>query len=81
MATEPLLVAYGLPVVQPRHFVRSNVPSNYWTLTKPEINFLIGLATGPLFSSAVLNHSRAFHGCSLYTRFSGRSWLRAAQVH
>jgi heme O synthase-like polyprenyltransferase len=49
MATELLLVAYGLPVVQPRHFVRSNVLSNYWTLTKPEINFLIGLATAAAF--------------------------------
>jgi len=37
MSSEPLLVAYGLPVVQPGHFVRSNVLYNYWTLTKPEI--------------------------------------------
>jgi protoheme IX farnesyltransferase len=49
MSSEPLLVAYGLPVVQPSHFVRSNVLYNYWTLTKPEINFLIGLATAAAF--------------------------------
>jgi protoheme IX farnesyltransferase len=49
MSSEPLLVAYGLPAVQPRHFVRSNVLHNYWTLTKPEINFLIGLATATAF--------------------------------
>jgi len=49
MSSEPLLVAYGLPVVQPGHFVRSNVLYNYWTLTKPEINFLIGLATAAAF--------------------------------
>ena len=49
MSSEPFLVAYGLPVVQPGHFVRSNVLYNYWTLTKPEINFLIGLATAAAF--------------------------------
>ena len=49
MSSEPLLVAHGLPVVQPAHFVRSNVLYNYWTLTKPEINFLIGLATAAAF--------------------------------
>jgi heme o synthase len=35
--------------VQPRHSVRSSVLYNYWTLTKPEINFLIGLATAAAF--------------------------------
>src|SRR6266404_1432049 len=49
MSSEPLLVAYGLPVVQPGHFVRSNVLYNYWTLTKPEIKFLICLATAAAF--------------------------------
>jgi protoheme IX farnesyltransferase len=36
-------------MVQPGHSVRSNVLSSYWTLTKPEINFLIGLATAAAF--------------------------------
>lgn len=49
MSSEPLLVAYGMPVVQPGHFVRSTLLHNYWTLTKPEINFLIGLATATAF--------------------------------
>ncbi len=49
MSSEPLFVAYGLPVVQPRHSVRSTVLYNFWTLTKPEINFLIGLATVAAF--------------------------------
>ena len=49
MSSEPLLMAYGLPVVQPAHFVRCNVLYNYWTLTKPEINFLIGLAAAAAF--------------------------------
>ncbi len=49
MASEPLLVAYRMPVVEHRDSVRSNVLSDYWTLTKPEINFLIGLATAAAF--------------------------------
>jgi hypothetical protein len=46
---EPFLATCELPVVQPGHFVRSNVLYNCWTVTKPEINFLIGLATAAAF--------------------------------
>jgi heme o synthase len=49
MASEPLLLAYRMPVVEHGDSVRSNVLYNYWTLTKPEINFLIGLATAAAF--------------------------------
>jgi heme o synthase len=49
MASEPLLVACRMPVVEHGDSVRSNVLSDYWTLTKPEINFLIGLATAAAF--------------------------------
>ena len=49
MASEPLLVAYRMPVVEHGDSVRSTVLYNYWTLTKPEINFLIGLATAAAF--------------------------------
>src|SRR5260370_5991638 len=49
MASEPLLVAYRMPIVERGDSVRSNALSNYWTLTKPEINFLIGLATAAAF--------------------------------
>jgi protoheme IX farnesyltransferase len=38
-----------MPVVEPGDSVRSNVLSDYWTLTKPEINFLIALATAAAF--------------------------------
>jgi len=38
-----------MPVVEHGDSVRSNVLSDYWTLTKPEINFLIGLATAAAF--------------------------------
>ncbi len=49
MASEPLLVAYRMPVVEQGDSARSTVLYNYWTLTKPEINFLIGLATAAAF--------------------------------
>ena len=49
MASEPLLVAHRMPIVEHGDSVRSNVLSAYWTLTKPEINFLIGLATAAAF--------------------------------
>jgi hypothetical protein len=44
MASEPLLAAYGMPVVEHGHSVWSNFLSNYWTLTKPEINFFQTIA-------------------------------------
>jgi heme o synthase len=49
MASEPLLVAYRMPAVDHGNSVRCNVLSDYWTLTKPEINFLIVLATAAAF--------------------------------
>jgi protoheme IX farnesyltransferase len=49
MSGEPFLVACELPAVQPGRYMPSNALSIYWTLTKPEINFLIGLATAAAF--------------------------------
>jgi heme o synthase len=49
MASKPLLAAYPAAVVQRSHSAQSGVLSNYWALTKPEINFLIGLATAAAF--------------------------------
>ena len=44
MATEPVLAAFRLTGLQ-RHSVRSRTLSDYWELTKPEVNFLIAMAT------------------------------------
>jgi protoheme IX farnesyltransferase len=49
MATEPILVAFDVAVVERRPWARSSVLFDYWTLTKPEINFLIALATAAAF--------------------------------
>src|SRR2546425_2405736 len=45
MATDPILAAFDVPVVQRRRFADSTVLSNYWALTKPEVNFLIVVTT------------------------------------
>jgi protoheme IX farnesyltransferase len=45
MATEPILAAFDVSVVERHPWTPSRVLSDYWTLTKPEINFLIALAT------------------------------------
>jgi len=49
MASEPLLTGYPLAVVQRGESARSSVLFDYWILTKPEINFLIGLAASAAF--------------------------------
>jgi len=45
MATEPIIAAFDVPVVQRRRFADSAVWSDYWALTKPEVNFLIVITT------------------------------------
>jgi hypothetical protein len=49
MATEPLLAALDMAVVVRRNSVRSSVLFDYWMLTKPEVNFLIAMATAAAF--------------------------------
>src|SRR5712691_2867932 len=49
MATEPVLAAFQLTALQRHHFVRSRDLSDYWELTKPEVNFLIAMTTVAAF--------------------------------
>jgi heme o synthase len=49
MATEPILATFELAAVQRSHTVRSQILSDYWTLTKPEVNFLIAMTTVATF--------------------------------
>src|SRR5260370_11341109 len=49
MATEPVLAAFQLTALQRRHSVRSRALSDYWELTKPEVNFLIVMTTVAAF--------------------------------
>src|SRR5712692_4997626 len=49
MATEPVLAAFQLTALQRHHSVRSRALSDYWELTKPEVNFLIAMTTVAAF--------------------------------
>jgi heme o synthase len=50
MAAEPILAALDVAEVQPRHtLARSSVLFDYWSLTKPEVNFLIAITAGAGF--------------------------------
>ena len=49
MATEPVLAAFQLPALQRGLSVRSHILSDYWELTKPEVNFLIAMTTVAAF--------------------------------
>jgi protoheme IX farnesyltransferase len=50
MATEPVLAALEVAAVRRRHgLARSSVLSDYWSLTKPEVNFLIAITAAAGF--------------------------------
>src|SRR3981189_1833360 len=50
MATEPVLAALDVAAVRRRHgLARSGVLSGYWSLTKPEVNFLIAVTAAAGF--------------------------------
>jgi heme o synthase len=53
MGSEPILAAFELAAVQRGHSVRSRPFSDYWTLTKPEVNLLIVMATVAAFCLGV----------------------------
>jgi heme o synthase len=54
MASEPIMTAFDVPVVERRRFSDSAVWSDYWALTKPEVNFLIVVTT---FAGFYLGHA------------------------
>jgi len=49
MASEPSLAALEVAVIQRGHSLPSSILVDYWTLTKPEINFLIAMTTAAAF--------------------------------
>ncbi len=60
MATEPILASLQMPAVQRRSFASSTVLSDYWALTKPEVNFLIVVTTFAGFYLANAAQSKEF---------------------
>src|SRR5215469_14304371 len=49
MASEPSLAALEVAVVQRSHSLPCSVFADYWTLTKPEKDFLIAMTTAAAF--------------------------------
>jgi protoheme IX farnesyltransferase len=45
MSGKPLVIVFDAPTIEGRHFNVSTTLADYWALTKPEINFLIAIAT------------------------------------
>jgi len=45
MATEPILAVFDVPALPRPRVARSTLLSDYWALTKPEVNFLIVITT------------------------------------
>lgn len=60
MATEPILAAFDVPTVPRRRSESATVLSDYWALTKPDVNFLILLTTGAGFYLGCASQSRGF---------------------
>jgi len=60
MAAQPILAALDAPLVERRRFVDATALSDYWALTKPEVNFLIVLSTFAGFYLACAAELRDF---------------------
>ncbi|HMI51548.1 MAG TPA: heme o synthase [Candidatus Saccharimonadales bacterium] len=66
MATKPILAALDVAPVPRRHgLVRSGVLSGYWSLTKPDVNFLIAVTTAAGFCMAATASFAHFPWASL----------------
>jgi protoheme IX farnesyltransferase len=71
MATEPILAALDFEVHHPRSLPRPSVLSDYWVLTKPEINFLIGITAAAGFWMGVPTSLSHFPWVSLFNALVG----------
>jgi heme o synthase len=60
MATGSSIAALEVAAVERRPLVRFGTLADYWALTKPEVNLLIGITTFAGFCLAVPNHSHPF---------------------
>jgi protoheme IX farnesyltransferase len=71
MATEPILAAFDLNLVQRTQSLGSTRLSDYWSLTKPEINFLIAIATLAAFCLSSANPPAHFQALLLLNTLLG----------
>src|SRR5208283_172300 len=58
MSGKPLAIVFDAPTMQGHRFTASTALADYWALTKPEINFLIAIAT---FAGFYLGHPSGPH--------------------
>jgi heme o synthase len=75
MATEPILAALDMEVPRPRSLARPSVLSDYWSLTKPEINFLIAITTAAGFWMASPGYLSHFPWASLLNTLVGTMFV------
>ena len=71
MATEPILATLDVAVQHPRSGAHSSAFSDYWALTKPEINFLIAFTTAAGFWMGVPASASHFPWASLFHTLIG----------
>ena len=71
MATKPVLPAPSFAVVAPRQSASASSWSDYWALTKPEINLLIAITTAVAFCMAAPSSLSSFPWISLLNSVLG----------
>ena len=71
MPREPLVKALETPAGEGRHFVTSAVLSDYWSLTKPEVNFLILITTYAGFYLGCASAGRQLSFIALFNTLLG----------
>ena len=71
MSHQSALTESSSVAVQERHFLASSRLSDYWALTKPEVNFLILITTFVGFYLASANEGRPFSFAGLFNTLLG----------
>jgi protoheme IX farnesyltransferase len=71
MSSEPLVRGFNSSAFQRNHLAGSTLLSDYWALTKPEVNFLILITTAAGFYLGSLNEGRALSFAALFSTLFG----------
>src|SRR5216684_2812299 len=71
MSGKPLIMPVDTPTVAKRHFTAFAMLSDYWALTKPEVNFLILITTFAGFCLGCADAGRQFSFLALFKTLLG----------
>src|ERR1700688_1917226 len=71
MSGKPLIMPVDTPTVAKRHFTAFAMLSDYWALTKPEVNFLILITTFAGFYLGCADAGRQFSFLALFNTLLG----------